>query len=118
MMDIITVNGSDRDGGAGEDVIYKFYKCCTAPGSLEYDETDPAKKFMGTGQILGTDLNYDPSTGTYTGSDTPGAEKTPSTSIVAADVDGATYDDTLAPPEAAGVSSQSGSAAPVSPRSG
>ena len=24
-MDIITVNGGDRDGGAGEDVIYKFY---------------------------------------------------------------------------------------------
>ena len=74
MMDIITVNGSDRDRGAGEDVIYKFYKCCTAPGSLEYDENDPEKKFTGTGQILGTDLEYDPSTGTYTtGSDTPGA---------------------------------------------
>ncbi len=76
-MDIVTVNDD------GEDVVYK---CCSSPGSLEYDSA--TDKFTGTGQILGTDLEYDPNAGTYTGSDTPGAERAPARSVQVADIDG------------------------------
>ena len=62
------------------------------PGTnvITHIQSDPEKKFTGTGQLLDTDLDYAPSTGTNAGSDPPCAEKTPS--VVVADIDGTTYD--------------------------
>ena len=71
--DIVTVND------AGENVLYL--------GAFEYDAT--TMKVTRAGKILGTDLEYDPTTQTYTtGTGTPGADKSPSQSVQVADVDG------------------------------
>ena len=71
--DTVTVND------AGENVLYL--------GAFEYDAT--TMKVTRAGKILGTDLEYDPTTQTYTtGTGTPGADKSPSQSVQVADVNG------------------------------
>jgi hypothetical protein len=71
--DTVTVND------AGENVLYL--------GAFEFDAT--TMRVTRPGKILGTDLEYDPTTQTYTtGTGTPGADKSPSQSVQVADVDG------------------------------
>ena len=73
--DIVTVND------AGENVLYL--------GALEFDVT--TMKATNPGKILGTDLEYYPTTQTYAtglGTSTPGDDKSPSQSVQVADLDG------------------------------
>ena len=71
--DMVTVND------AGENVLYL--------GAFEFDVT--TMKATSPGKILGTDLEYDPTTQAYTtGTGTPGADKSRSQSAQVMDLDG------------------------------